>query len=457
MVSGYPGVSQPASAAVHKPGSLADDSAMMTIAIADLPVGRRLQCPIYDPQQVLLIAAGSIVTSRSKQLLESRGVRDALASPADAANTTAGDASASFGRGVAQFDSGIANRLDELVDSGRLFNADSGPAFRERLLQHGRQGYSNEQREAFVARHAETCSAVDALIKAAVHGEPLNGETIAAIVADYLTDLTADCDCVLETARLAGHYSELAGHCLQMSLLGMALGIEMGLGESDLRQLGFSGLLHDWGMALVDPRIRHATRVLTRSEFIEIQKHPIYTLELLKSASGIPRQVPMICYQVHERPNGTGYPRGRRRDTIHPSARILQVADSYLALTSPRSFRLPLMPHAAMECLLREATDNLVDGDVFRALLNIMSLFPIGSVVQLSDGSTARVLRRNGKNYHSPIVVVIQDASGEPTDPLDESQIIDPSKQNLKIAKVLPDPGREEIGLTTEIQVLKRG
>jgi HD-GYP domain-containing protein (c-di-GMP phosphodiesterase class II) len=456
MLGGYSSVSQPASTAAHKPGSLPDKSEMMTIAVADLPVGRRLQCPIYDPQQVLLIAAGSIVTSRSKQLLESRGVREVLVSPADATVTAPGNASALSGRGVAQFDAGIANRLDELVDSGRLFNADSGPAFRDRLQQRGCQSYSHELRETLVARHAETCSAVDGLIKAAVHGEPLNGETIAAIVADYLTDLITDVDCVLETARRAGDYSELAGHCLQMSLLGMAIGIEMGLGEDDLRQLGFSGLLHDWGMALVDPRIRHATHVLSRSEFIEVQKHPIYTLEILKSASGIPRQVPMICYQVHERPNGTGYPRGRRRDTIHPSARILQVADSYLALTSPRSFRLPLMPHAAMECLLREATDNLVDGDVFRALLKILSLFPIGSVVQLSDGSTARVLRRNGNNYHSPIVVVMQDASGDPTDPLDESQIIDPSKQNLKIAKVLPDPNREEIGLTTEIQVLKR-
>jgi HD-GYP domain-containing protein (c-di-GMP phosphodiesterase class II) len=450
-------MSQSSSTPVHLPGGPAETSSTMTMNVADLPVGRRLQFPIYDPQQLLLIGAGSIITSRCKQLLESRGIRDVLVSKADAENLAGEDLSGSSSRSFARFDPALATRLDELVDSGRLFLGDSGPAFKDRLIQHGRQAYSPAQLELLVARQAETCSALDVMIKAAVLGEPLSGETIAALVADYLTELTADVDCVLETARQAGHYSELAGHCLQMSLLGMAIGIEMGLTETDLRHLGISGLLHDWGMALVDPEIRNARRVLSRAEFTEVQKHPIYTVELLNVISGIPRQVPLICYQVHERPNGTGYPRRRRRDNIHPSSRILQVADIYLALTSVRSYRLPLMPHAAMECLLREASENLVDGDVFRALLHVLSLFPIGSVVQLSDGSKARVLRRNGNNYQSPIVMIFEDSSGEATDPLDESQIIDPLQQKLKIAKVLPDPDRAETGLTAEIQVLKRG
>src|SRR5437764_11964815 len=165
-------------------------------------------------------------------------------------------------------------------------------------------------------------------------------------------------------------------------------------------------------MAHVDPVICNARRVLSRAEFLEVQKHPIYTLEILRTLSGIPNIVPLICYQVHERPNGTGYPRGRSRDTIHPCARILQVADSYLALTSERSFRQALMPHAAMECLLRQASDNLIDGDAFRGLLRVLSLFPIGSLVKLSDGSTARVLRRNGTNYQSPIVLIVEDKHG---------------------------------------------
>jgi HD-GYP domain-containing protein (c-di-GMP phosphodiesterase class II) len=210
-------------------------------------------------------------------------------------------------------------------------------------------------------------------------------------------------------------------------------------------------------MSLVSPELLDANRVLTNSEFIEIKKHPAYTLDLLKTISTIPDMVPMICYQVHERPNGSGYPRGRMKNRIHPGARILNVADVYLALTAPRPFRKPLMPYVAIECLLRQAKENLVDVDVVRALLHVVSLFPIGSHVKLSDGCTARVLRRNGNNYSSPILQIIVDASGDLTDPLDETQIIDPSANGLTIVKAVPATDSEQIALDSHTVQLRRG
>ena len=433
-----------------------DASTQVKFSVADLAIGRRLQFPIYEPAGLLLLAEGSIVTARFKQLLVTRGIHAVILSQADA------DGMASLAEPevrlpvIAQLDNDLAKKLDAMVDAGQLFMKDSGPAFRDRMIQHGSKGYSRERRELLLKEHTETCSALDAMIKAAVNGHPPSADKTAAVVAHYMTNLTSDADCALEVARQAGHYAELAEHCLQMSLLGMAIGIEMGMAEEDIRNIGLSGLFHDWGMALVSPEIRHANRLVTRAEFLEIQKHPIHTLELLKSVSGIPSFVPLICYQVHERPNGTGYPRGRERDNIHPCARILHVADAYLALSSPRPFRKALMPYAAIECLLRQARENLVDVDVVRALLHVLSLFPIGSLVKLSDGSTARVLRRNGSNYSSPIVLIVADANGDPTDSLDESQVIDPSRSNLKIVQALSSPDRNEVGLSPDIQVLNR-
>jgi len=282
------------------------------------------------------------------------------------------------------------------------------------------------------------------MVRSAAHGNVPAGAEIAAVVTDYLTRLTLDAACVKEIKSLTNRYAGLAGHCLQMSLLGMALGLEMGMTEDDIRNLGLAGLLHDVGMARVPDNITGANRVLTQIEFVEIQKHPIYTLDLLRRVPGIPQLVPLICYQVHERPNGTGYPRGRQRKNIHPCARILHVADAYLALTNARPHRPALMPYAALECLLRQAQISAADSDVVRALLQLVSLFPIGSLVELSDGRQARVLRRNGNNYSSPIVQIVADADGEPTDPLEEPEGLDPAERNLRIVKVLPDaPGKQ--------------
>jgi HD-GYP domain-containing protein (c-di-GMP phosphodiesterase class II) len=250
---------------------------------------------------------------------------------------------------------------------------------------------------------------------------------------------------------------ELADHCLQMSLLGMALAIEMGMSEAEICLVGLSGLLHDWGMTRVPEAIVSAKRVLSRVEFLEIQKHPMYTLDLLRSISGIPARVPLICFQVHEQPNGRGYPRGRQHENIHPAARILHVADVYLALTSQRPFRPPVTPAAAMRCLLVQARDNAVDPAAVASLLNVMSLFPIGSYVLLSDGSMARVVRRNGDKYTTPIVEIVQDAAGAPVAAdAQDSQIIDPSERGLTVVRGLPTPGRDEVELTPEVLNLKR-
>ncbi len=189
-----------------------------------------------------------------------------------------------------------------------------------------------------------------------------------------------------------------------MSTLEMAIGVEMGLDATNVRHLSFAGLIHDWGMLRVPEKIRNAPRRLTSTGFLHIQKHPIHVLEILQCVSGILSVVPVVCYQIHERINGTGYPRARSGNAIHQFARILQVADAYVALTSPRPFRPPLMPYAAMECLVRLSRDRAVDPAVVRSLLQVLSLFPLGSFVTLTDGSVGRVLRRNGSHYTSPIV-----------------------------------------------------
>jgi HD-GYP domain-containing protein (c-di-GMP phosphodiesterase class II) len=236
----------------------------------------------------------------------------------------------------------------------------------------------------------------------------------------------------------------------------MGLASEMGLTENEIRTIGLSGLLHDWGMTRIPAEIRNASRVLSRAEFAEVQKHPLYTLELLERVDGLPEDVPMICYQAHEQPNGRGYPRGRRDKEIHPGARILHVADAYCALTSRRPFRLPLTPYAAVECLVRNTRDRSFDPDAVRALLHVLSLFPIGSYVMLSDDSMGRVIRRNGNHFAKPIVQIVRRSDGTRIDPALPPTIIDAAHDRRKIVRDLPTPGRQEVALRPDLQMLRR-
>ena len=185
---------------------------------------------------------------------------------------------------------------------------------------------------------------------------------------------------------------------------------------------------------------------------LEIKKHPIYSLEMLQNVSSLPRVVSVIAYQVHERFNGTGYPRGRKGNSIHLFARILQIADAFIGMTSPRPYRPPMMRYAAMECLIRQAKERYVDPEVVRALLKIQSLFPIGSFVTLTDGSVAQVVRRNQDYYTEPIVARVQDSQGNSVDPEDDSNLIDLREADgLGVQQALPTPGSNEIAFSEDL------
>ena len=104
-----------------------------------------------------------------------------------------------------------------------------------------------------------------------------------------------------------------------------------------------------------------------------------------------------------------------------------------------------------MECLIHLAKERSADPDVVRALLKVVSLFPIGSFVALSDGSIARVLRRNRNDYSKPIVLRVEDSEGQPSDGEDDENIIDLSHTELTVVQALATPGSEEVMLTEEL------
>ncbi|MCA9099329.1 MAG: hypothetical protein KDA36_13125, partial [Planctomycetaceae bacterium] len=280
-------------------------------------------------------------------------------------------------------------------------------------------------------------------------GGRVDGAGIAGMTANFLSDLTSDTDSLMSVAFEARSDAALADDSLKTSMYGMAIALEMGLDAENIRKIGLIGIVQNWGMVRVPKAIRYCERSLTDKEFLEIKRHPIYTLEMLEKISGFSAVVPLVAYQMHEQINGRGYPRGRSGKSIHQYARILQVADAYVAMTSPRPYRQPLMPYVAMSSLLGYTKIRKFDPEVVRAFLLTMALFPIGSVVVLEDSRVAVVYRRNGNNYNQPIVKILQNPDGTLADPNDPAAIVDLSEAGIQVVQALPTPGRNELTADT--------
>lgn len=427
----------------------------VTIQTSELVPGRRLQFPLYNQAGVLLLAEGSVITPRFKSLLQQREIDNLQATPADADELTR-PSPEDLANCAEDLDAlcathELTQKLDTLISGGDLFVKNSGHAVSKRVVLHGCKGYDAKRREKLTERHAASAKALDGMMHYTLQGGKAGADKITSLAGTYLTAMTEDMDLIKSIAAEAGNDASLSQHCLKVSLMAMAIGVEMGLDADNVQTVGICGLVHDWGMLKVPERIRMAPRRLSSAEFTAIQKHPIYALELLENLNGIPGTIPLVCYQVHERLNGSGYPRQRSGRQIHPFARLIHVADAYVSLTSPRPYRPALMPHAALDALLTFSAEGYVDPECVQKLLFALSLFPIGSLTELSDGSVAQTIRRNGNKYNEPIVRIIRDAAGEKVEKESAQSVIDLSETDLRIVRALPFPGRNEVEMTDEI------
>jgi putative two-component system response regulator len=161
------------------------------------------------------------------------------------------------------------------------------------------------------------------------------------------------------------------GHSLRLVEYTTLLGKRIGLGDEDLAVLRVGSLIHDIGKVVVPDAILLKPGPLTASERTIMDQHPIVGESICAPLESLRNALPIIRYH-HERMDGSGYPDGLFGDEIPLSARILQVADIYDALTSNRPYRKALSPDEALAELSREAASGWLDGylvDQFKQLI----------------------------------------------------------------------------------------
>ena len=147
----------------------------------------------------------------------------------------------------------------------------------------------------------------------------------------------------------------------------------------------------------------------------------------------MPLQAKLIGYQSHERDDGSGYPRHRSGTLIHRYAKIVAIADAYSAMTASRPYRAPVTPYDAAKQILIDNSQHKFDREIVRAFLDCMSMFPVGSWVELSDGRRGTVVRANPGRHLQPVIAEL-DADDMPTD----TQIDLSHQPALKVVKTGP-------------------
>jgi HD-GYP domain-containing protein (c-di-GMP phosphodiesterase class II) len=196
--------------------------------------------------------------------------------------------------------------------------------------------------------------------------------------------------------------------CLYASLIG----IKGGLDREQLESLAMGAMLHDIGNSRLPVRLLRKADKLTATEYKLIQKHTELGYDLLKNDSNVPPGAAMCVLQHHERVAGSGYPFGLTGGQIHPYAKWVSLIDAYDAMTNPRSYRSPLLPHDALEVLFAGA-GNQFDLSLVETFRNRVAIYPPGVPVRLSTGERGIVIGVNRSVIQRPVIRVLQNEWGE--------------------------------------------
>jgi len=163
---------------------------------------------------------------------------------------------------------------------------------------------------------------------------------------------------------------ETEGHTQRVTEMTMRLARAMGLGEADLVHIRRGALLHDIGKMGVPDGILLKPGKLTDEEWEIMRKHPTYAYEMLLSITYL-RPALDIPYCHHEKWDGTGYPRGLKREAIPLAARLFAVVDVWDALCSDRPYR-PGWPAEKVREHIRSLAGTHFDPHIVEAFLRIL-------------------------------------------------------------------------------------
>lgn len=195
-------------------------------------------------------------------------------------------------------------------------------------------------------------------------------------------------------------------HSLSVGVVSISIGVDLGLDDIYLRQVGLGAILHDIGKLMIPTSIIQKPARLTADEFEMINNHPKYGTQLLPHRHDIPETVFDGILSHHERMDGSGYPSGLKADEIPLTGRILAVADVYDALTSQRPYRAPGLPSEASEYIMGGA-GTYFDEKVVNAFVRKVAPYPVGTCVRLSNGAIAVVTKNDESAPLRPTVRLI--------------------------------------------------
>jgi HD-GYP domain-containing protein (c-di-GMP phosphodiesterase class II) len=206
-------------------------------------------------------------------------------------------------------------------------------------------------------------------------------------------------------------HEDLSIHSVEVTFSSLMVGKGIGYNVKQLLELGLAAFLENVGMYTIPGAILQKQSKLEESEIERIKQHPEMSYQILCRLGEKYRWLAEVALQVHERADGSGYPRGLKGGEISELASIIGLIDTYVALIRKRPYRDKFLQPDAIKFILKESKSQF-SARVLKVFLNYLSFFPLHTCVKLNNKSIGRVVSTDKNQPLRPTVELLYDGLG---------------------------------------------
>jgi putative nucleotidyltransferase with HDIG domain len=200
-------------------------------------------------------------------------------------------------------------------------------------------------------------------------------------------------------------------HMVNVSVIAMAQARALNLEGPLLREFGFAALMHDIGKVNTPLEVLNKPDKLTREEFDIMKQHVVDGAHILRRTPEMPALAPVVAFEHHLRQDLSGYPENIGHRELNLCTQIVSIADVYDALRSNRVYRQGL-PSDRIKAIMTQKDSPAFNGKLLRRFINLMGIFPVGTLVRLETGELGLVTHEHPADPFRPQVKVVKDAEG---------------------------------------------
>jgi len=247
-------------------------------------------------------------------------------------------------------------------------------------------------------------------------GEKVNIKKAKRIVETMVDQILGEEQLLLSMTAIKDYDEYTYHHSVNVSILSVALGQRIGLSKRVLTELGLAALFHDIGKIEVPHEILNKPSNFNEEEWMLIKKHPVWgvrSILKLKGFDPITVRSSIVAFEHHLHHDFSGYPMVKKYKELDFFSRIVSIADQYDAMTSARVYsRIPMSPDKALS-LMMERSDSQLDPLLMKFFINMIGVYPIGSLVMLDTKELGLVYESDVVFVERPRVLIIVDSKGK--------------------------------------------